>query len=189
MNGCARLIQVNNPTRPFKPYFSHALNNMTPDSTTATPLKATKPQQFFGAYPLGKLAVLLGFIFFIGLPNSQAWAAANWEELSPKQQELLRPLQREWSGLSASQRDKWLRLGQRYETQPSERQALMRERVGNWNELSPQDRARARENFRAMQNTQKGERNSQWNRYQTLERSPRDNRPTPEQRAPGRNKP
>ena len=121
---------------------------------------------------------MIAYLFLYTLPwfalSTNAFAGPNWNQLRAKQHELLSPLEREWPTLPAQQRDKWLRLGQRYEGLPPDRQALMRERVGNWSELSSQDKARARENFKALQNTQKGERNSQWNRYQSLENMQRE---------------
>lgn len=104
----------------------------------------------------------------LGLQSTEALAKTPWQQLSPKQQELLEPVREQWSGMNSSQQERWLRMSERYESERPERQAIMRDRVGDWSNLSPQERAEARRNFKTLKEKEKGERNSSWNSYQTL---------------------
>jgi hypothetical protein len=115
-----------------------------------------------------------GLLFVLLTQSAQVFAASDWAELSQKQQELLAPLKNDWSSMSRSQRERWLQVGRKYENAPVERQAVMRERVSTWSELSPQEKAAARENFKALQEKRQGERNSSWNSYQSLDPKQRD---------------
>lgn len=103
------------------------------------------------------------------LPASAALAGTPFEQLSPKQQELLEPLRGDWNSLNASQQERWIGVGRRYEDADPARQSMMRDRMGAWRNLSPQERASARENFKALKETGQGERNSSWNSYQSLD--------------------
>lgn len=103
-----------------------------------------------------------------------AHARASWAELSPKQQEFLSPLKNEWNSMTPSQQERWLKVGRKYETEPAERQSIMRERIGTWSELSPREKAAVRENYKALKEKRRGEKNSSWNSYQSLDPKQRD---------------
>lgn len=116
----------------------------------------------------------LALLLVLGIQSSDAMAATDWSELSSKQQELLAPLKDEWDSLTNSQRERWLKVGRKYETEPADRQATMRERVSAWSKMSPRDKAAARENYKALKEKRQGERNSSWNSYQSLDPKKRD---------------
>lgn len=115
-----------------------------------------------------------GLFFVLAIQSAQVFAAADWSQLSPKQQELLEPLKNDWNSMSRSQKERWLQVGKKYESAPPERQATMRERIGTWSGMSPQEKAAARENFKALKEKRQGERNSSWNSYQSLDPQQRD---------------
>lgn len=110
----------------------------------------------------------------LGVQSADALAAEEWSELSGKQQELLEPLKNDWSDMTKAQRERWLKVGRKYENEPVERQAVMRERVSAWSKMSAKDKAAARENYKALKEKRQGERNSSWNSYQSLDPKQRD---------------
>lgn len=116
----------------------------------------------------------LGLLLVLSLQSGQVLAATDWSKLSAKQQELLSPLQNDWNSMTNAQQERWLKVGRKYENEPAERQAIMRERVSTWSELSPREKAAARENYKALKEKRQGERNSSWNSYQSLDKKQRD---------------
>ncbi|MGV3468277.1 MULTISPECIES: DUF3106 domain-containing protein [unclassified Limnobacter] len=116
----------------------------------------------------------LGLVFVLALQSTDALADTDWSELSPKQQELLAPLKGDWNSMTDAQQERWLKVGRKYENEPEDRQAIMRERVSTWSELSPREKAAARENYKALKEKRQGERNSSWNSYQSLDPKKRD---------------
>ena len=76
--------------------------------------------------------------------------------------------------MTPSQQERWLKVGRKYETEPAERQSIMRERIGTWSELSPREKAAVRENYKALKEKRRGEKNSSWNSYQSLDPKQRD---------------
>ena len=119
----------------------------------------------------GIVSKLIGVAFALAMmvQSHWVWAATPWSSLSPKQKELLEPVRSNWTHMSASQQERWLKMSERYASENPERQAMMRERVGGWHNLSPQERAEARRNYTLLKEREQGERNSSWNSYQTLQ--------------------
>jgi hypothetical protein len=132
-------------------------------------MSATRSLSKFYSATLTAILVLV-----LGIQSSDALAAAEWSELSGKQQELLAPLKNDWDNMTNAQRERWLKVGRKYENEPVERQAVMRERVSTWSKMSPRDKAAARENYKALKEKRQGERNSSWNSYQSLDPKQRD---------------
>ena len=54
----------------------------------------------------GMLTFML--VLVLGIQSSDALAAADWAELSGKQQELLAPLKNDWGNMTNAQRERWL---------------------------------------------------------------------------------
>jgi Protein of unknown function (DUF3106) len=101
-----------------------------------------------------------------------------WNELSPQQQNALRPLAGEWNNLSPQQKRKWLRTSEKLDNTDPNTQAKAQERMGQWSSLSPQQRAQARLNFAETRQLTDGltpeQRQAQWQAYQLL--SPEEKR-------------
>ncbi|MCE2744882.1 MAG: DUF3106 domain-containing protein [Burkholderiales bacterium] len=116
----------------------------------------------------------LGLILVLCIQSNPALASTKWSELSSKQQELLAPLKNDWNSMTNAQQERWLKVGRKYENEPEERQAIMRERVSTWSGLSPREKAAARENYKALREKRQGERNSSWNSYQSLDQKQRE---------------
>lgn len=96
-----------------------------------------------------------------------------WQELSATQRSALKPLEREWSGIEASRKQKWLEIASRYHALPPEEQQRMSNRMTQWAKLSPTERGQARQNFQEARQLTPQERQARWDAYQAL---------TPEQR-------
>lgn len=101
--------------------------------------------------------------------SSLALAKTPWGDLSPKQQELLEPVRPKWGSMNPNQQNRLIKISERYEKQDPSKQAVMRERILEWSELSPKERAEARRNYKLLseESSKRGERNLNWNGYQT----------------------
>lgn len=96
-----------------------------------------------------------------------------WQELSATQRSALKPLERDWSSIDASRKQKWLEIASRFHTLPPEEQQRMSNRMTQWAKLSPAERGQARQNFQEARQLAPQERQARWQAYQAL---------TPEQR-------
>jgi len=92
-----------------------------------------------------------------------------WQGLSATQKRILAPLERDWDGLDAGRRSKWLEVAQRFPALPAEEQARMQERMRDWTRLSAVERQQARIGFQAAaQQLNPGDRQAKWEAYQAL---------------------
>lgn len=91
-----------------------------------------------------------------------------WTELTPMQQQALRPLAAGWNTLSDPQKRKWLAMSQNYGSLPSAEQARLHERAAEWVALSPQQRSQARLNFGQTKELTPAEKQAMWEAYQAL---------------------
>ena len=64
----------------------------------------------------------------------------NWAELTPLQQQSLKPLAAKWNGISEAQKRKWLEVSKSYPNLPASDQVVMHSRMNEWVALSPQQR-------------------------------------------------
>jgi len=96
-----------------------------------------------------------------------------WVQLTPTQQQALAPLASSWNtGMSDSQKRKWLEISKNYATLAPQAQATLTSRMNEWVALTPQQRAQARLNFgKTMElSTQltPEEKKAKWGAYQSL---------------------
>ncbi|AKJ28491.1 DUF3106 domain-containing protein [Caldimonas brevitalea] len=93
----------------------------------------------------------------------------SWSELSPAQQSALRPLQREWAGIDAPRKQKWMGIASRFPSLSPSEQARLQERMTEWVRLSPEQRRTARVNYRDAKDLSSAEeRRDRWAAYQAL---------------------
>lgn len=127
-----------------------------PEATTASPPAVVAPVAI--AKPIGSV-----------LPPVSALAAApNWQSLTPAQRELLAPLARDWDKLGPNQRSKWLNAAPRVATLPAPELARLHERMRDWAQLTPGERADARVGFQVAKQVDAEERQAKWEAYQAL---------------------
>jgi Protein of unknown function (DUF3106) len=124
------------------------------------------------------------------LVAGHAHAADNgsgWVTLTPTQQQALAPLQREWGGIDANQKRKWLELASRFPTMSADERERVRQRMVAWTRMTPSERAGARLQFQETKNVPVEERTARWQAYQALsedERRTLAQRARPSARAP-----
>ncbi|MGH8832786.1 MAG: DUF3106 domain-containing protein [Polaromonas sp.] len=96
----------------------------------------------------------------------------SWAELTPMQQQALKPLALSWDSISEAQKRKWLEVSKNYPSLPPEGQATMHSRMNEWVTLSPQARAQARLNFGKTKELSRQltpeEKKAKWQTYQEL---------------------
>lgn len=104
---------------------------------------------------------------------ASAESGPRWQELSASQRAALKPLERDWSGIDAARKQKWLEIANRYPGMPPAEQQRISERMTAWAKMSPAERGQARLNFQSARQITPEERQARWQAYQEL---------TPEQR-------
>ena len=101
-----------------------------------------------------------------------ATAGPSWAELTPAQQQSLKPLASYWNTVSEAQKRKWLEISKNYATLAPDDQATLHSRMTEWVALSPQQRAQARLNFaktkELSQQLTPDEKKEKWQAYQAL---------------------
>ncbi len=115
-------------------------------------------------------------------PAASAESGPRWQELSPAQRSALKPLERDWSGIDASRKQKWLEVANRYPGMPQAERERISARMAEWVRLSPSERGQARLNFQNSRQITPEERQARWQAYQSLspeERSKLAERATP----------
>jgi len=119
-------------------------------------------------------AALLAIVLtgLIGLSWAAQTVAAEqgvqWRELKPAQQAALKPLEREWSGISVAQKRKWIELSGGFASRSPADQARIQERMAEWARLSTQQRSQARLHFQEAKQLPPQDRKARWEAYQAL---------------------
>jgi hypothetical protein len=114
-----------------------------------------------------------------------------WKEISPAQQQALRPLQKNWDGLDAQGKRRWLGVASRFQAMSPVERALVQQRMNEWARLSPKERNEARLNFRDVRELSPDNRRERWEAYQALPEDARRtfgarSNPEPASRRPAR---
>jgi hypothetical protein len=92
-----------------------------------------------------------------------------WSELTPAQQQVLAPLQEDWTSLDATRRKKWVTIANRYPKMKPGEQERLQARMKEWANLTPEQRRVAREKYLAiskMPPEKRQELRTQWEEYQ-----------------------
>lgn len=91
-----------------------------------------------------------------------------WNELKPAQQAALKPLERDWSGMAAPSKRKWLELSARFPKLTAAEQARVQERMADWTRLTPRQRGEARMNYQEAKRLPAQDRQARWKAYEAL---------------------
>lgn len=97
-----------------------------------------------------------------------------WNELSPAEQQALKPLAASWSSIDEAQKRKWLAMSRNFSSMTPVEQAKLHGRMNEWAALSPKQRAQARLNFAEAAQVPAEEKKATWQAYQAL--SPEEKR-------------
>ncbi|MEP7303243.1 MAG: DUF3106 domain-containing protein [Caldimonas sp.] len=95
-------------------------------------------------------------------------AGVRWQTLSPLQRQALAPLEREWAGIDASRKQKWLAIADRYPTLPAPERTRIAERMTEWARLSPVERGELRLRYQEARQVPAPARSARWEEYQNL---------------------
>lgn len=91
-----------------------------------------------------------------------------WQELTPAQQQSLKPLGANWATFSEAHKRKWLAMSKNYASLAPAEQAKLHSRMTEWVSLSQQQRTQARMNFAETKKLPPGEKAAEWQAYQAL---------------------
>lgn len=137
-------------------------------ATTARPASAAvaKPE------PKAQAAVKVAAAPAAGGPANPtiqpAEAKPLWKDLTPAQQQSLKPLAANWPSLGEAHKRKWLAMSQNYQTLPPAEQQKLHSRMVQWGSLSPQQRTAARLNFAESNKLTPLDKAENWRAYQAL---------------------
>lgn len=128
----------------------------TTDAAASAPLAASAPAT--KPRPLAKPVA----------PTALSAPPAAWSGLTPKQQALLAPLEREWPEITDSQRSKWLSATPTLATMSGEEIKRVHDRIRDWTRLSASERVNARIGFQVARQLTEEQRQARWEAYQAL---------------------
>lgn len=95
-------------------------------------------------------------------------AEPRWEQLSPDERQILKPLQAEWSSIDVTRKQKWRELAAQFPRLSPDRQELLRSRMAAWARMSPSERSAARLRYQEAKRLPEAERQARWESYQSL---------------------
>ncbi|RZL35565.1 MAG: DUF3106 domain-containing protein [Rubrivivax sp.] len=101
-------------------------------------------------------------------PAALSVPPATWSGLTPKQQALLAPLERDWQEISDTQRSKWLSATPTLATMSGEEIKRVHDRIRDWTMLSGSERSTARIGFQVSRQLTPEQRQARWEAYQAL---------------------
>jgi Protein of unknown function (DUF3106) len=110
----------------------------------------------------------------VRVPTASMPAAApreegvRWQSLTAAQREVLAPLERDWPGIDAPRKQKWLALAGRFKTLSPEERSRITARMSEWTQLTPAERGQARMNFEEARQVPATDRSARWQAYQAL---------------------
>lgn len=91
-----------------------------------------------------------------------------WQELSPPQRAALKPLERDWAGISSAQKSKWVEIADRFPSMKADERSRIQARMADWARMTPEQRGQARANYQRARQTAPSDRQAQWEAYQSL---------------------
>ena len=91
-----------------------------------------------------------------------------WSSLTPGQRAALAPLERDWAGIDAQRKGKWLEIADHYQTMPPQDQARLQARMSEWVKMTPQQRNRARLQYQEARQAPPQDRQASWEAYKAL---------------------
>lgn len=101
-------------------------------------------------------------------PSALSTPPETWSGLTPKQQALLAPLERDWPEISDTQRSKWLSATPTLATMSGEEIKRVHDRIRDWTMLSGSERLNARIGFQVSRQLTPEQRQARWEAYQAL---------------------
>lgn len=122
----------------------------------------------------GMLRVCLASLTLIVCAPAFAEEGPSWRSLSAEQRNVLKPLERDWSTIDTSHKQKWTEIAARYPKLPPDEQRRISDRMSAWSRMTPAERGQARLNYQDARQVTPQERQARWQAYQAL--SPEEKR-------------
>ena len=91
-----------------------------------------------------------------------------WTSLTPAQQSALAPLKRDWQGIDATRKQKWLEIAARFPAMPADERRRVQDRMTEWARMTPDERGRARLQFQEVRQINPQDRQARWDAYLAL---------------------
>jgi hypothetical protein len=91
-----------------------------------------------------------------------------WTSLTPAQQSALAPLKRDWQGIDATRKQKWLEIAARFPSMPADERQRVQDRMTEWARMTPDERGRARLQFQEVRQISPQNRQARWDAYLAL---------------------
>lgn len=120
-----------------------------------------------GAVPAGALAQPAAVKPAASAALADAGGPA-WRALTAPQRQNLAPLERDWPGLSAASKAKWLEVSSRFTTMPADERQRVQARMAEWARLTPAERGQARRSFQEKKALTSEQKQQRWEAYQAL---------------------
>ena len=102
------------------------------------------------------------------VPTARAEGGIRWQALTPVQREALGPLEKEWPGIDAPRKQKWLVIADRYPALPAPERTRITERMTEWARLTPAERGEVRLRYQEARQVPAPARSARWEEYQNL---------------------
>jgi len=99
---------------------------------------------------------------------AQVDGSPTWVSLTPAQQQVLAPLQREWASIEPNRKQKWIEVAAKFPRMPADERQRVQERMTEWARMSPAERAGARLQYQQARQVPAEERQAKWQAYQAL---------------------
>ena len=101
-------------------------------------------------------------------PTGTKEEGVRWHTLTAQQHEALAPLEKDWPGIDASRKQKWLALAARFKSLSPEERTRITARMAEWAKLTPAERGQARMRFEEARQLPAPDRSARWQAYQAL---------------------
>ena len=88
--------------------------------------------------------------------------------LSVDEQAALKPLEKDWAGMSAERKQKWRVLVGRFPKMTEDERTRIQARMSEWAQMSPEQRGKVRLQFQEASKSSPQSRQAQWEAYQAL---------------------
>jgi hypothetical protein len=88
--------------------------------------------------------------------------------LSADEQAALKPLEKDWSGISTERKQKWRVIAARFPKMSVEERGRIQTRMAEWAQMSPEQRGKVRLQFQEATKSSPQNRQAQWEAYQAL---------------------
>jgi hypothetical protein len=102
------------------------------------------------------------------VPRSSTEDGPRWQDLNAAERSVLKPLERDWSSIDASRKQKWRDIAVRHPKLPPAEQARISARMTAWANMSPTERGQARLNYQEARQLPPQDRQARWDAYQQL---------------------